>query len=56
MNLEFRGEAETGNMHLGIISMWMAFKAMRLDKMAEGLENRGQKGEGKKEAIPIEDT
>lgn len=48
MSLAFRGEAYTGNTHLGIISMWMAFKAMRLDKMAEGLKIKAKKREEKR--------
>lgn len=47
MSLAFRGEAYTGNMHLGITSMWMAFKAMRLDKMAEGMKIKAKKREEK---------
>ena len=47
ISLLFRGEAYTGNMHLEIMSMWMAFKAMRLNKMAEGMKIEAKKRGGK---------
>lgn len=44
MSLEVRKEDRTGDVHFGVVSMWVIFKAMKLNEISMGVHRTETEG------------